>query len=639
MMLFGVLGPDAGTNLLIILLDASISSLIAILTVSLLMRWGTIHLPAQSAGLNVQIKVGVLVFLIEVLIMQFLVVNSFEISHWKTGLANALVLATLSGVGLYFLVLRPLEMATNKDQIVSSIQLDSPWMTNAVMFLILGLIVLLFLVLSYQQQFERMEDSTIASEQASQTILATIITEEIANLAADVVVFSDLQLTKRFLRKEDEASKRHLQNKFQLVSKHKPLYTQLRLLDATGAERIRIQRDPELGSITIEDEQLQDKSGRYYFHEGMAMGRGNFYISPLDLNIEHGKIEKPHRPMIRIAAPVFCGSERIGVVVANINAQHFIDTLAEFSASDQEQRWLLNSEGYWLYTPDAGKRWGFMFDARKSQTLARQQPEVWQRISAMEKGAFTTERGSYIVTRLDSNPNSAAGEKPHWFLVRHLSKSEISTQLGDMRKMMQFSYLAILGLLGLAAWFLTETLSEKRDAERRILDMAYHDGLTGLINRQRFISRLEQEISRSKRNTQNLAVMYMDLNNFKAVNDELGHEIGDMVLQRAGEIIASCFRDYDTIGRVGGDEFSAILTNYEGIDDLHEVARRIIDSFSAPLTIGGMDFKIGISIGIAQLSNYDEPVRHLLSRADFAMYEAKQSGEHAGFSLATESPS
>jgi diguanylate cyclase (GGDEF)-like protein len=168
-------------------------------------------------------------------------------------------------------------------------------------------------------------------------------------------------------------------------------------------------------------------------------------------------------------------------------------------------------------------------------------------------------------------------------------------------------------------------------------EMAYHDSLTGLTNRQRFMARLEQEINRAGRGRNKLAIMYLDLNKFKPVNDELGHETGDRVLHHTGRMIKACFHDYDTVARIGGDEFSTILSNFGNMEDLHEAARRIIDAFSTPMVIDGMNFNIGISTGIAQLENYDEPVRHLLSRADSAMYEAKRSGQHACFSQAPES--
>jgi diguanylate cyclase (GGDEF)-like protein len=154
---------------------------------------------------------------------------------------------------------------------------------------------------------------------------------------------------------------------------------------------------------------------------------------------------------------------------------------------------------------------------------------------------------------------------------------------------------------------------------------AHHDGITGLPNRRLFLDRLEQARRAALASGQELTVLFIDLDNFKAVNDTLGHRAGDELLAEVAQRIAACIRADDTAARLGGDEFSVILGR-GGLDAGKKLAGRIIDSLREALTISGREVLVSASVGIASLTPAHEDAGALLSDADVAMYRAKRSG-------------
>lgn len=193
-------------------------------------------------------------------------------------------------------------------------------------------------------------------------------------------------------------------------------------------------------------------------------------------------------------------------------------------------------------------------------------------------------------------------------------------------------------------WVATfEDITERRRAEAHVRHMAHHDALTSLPNRVLFIERLEQVLARLRgkarledhRATSTaqdwlVAVMFLDLDHFKHVNDTLGHAAGDALLRLGGERIGRCLRHEDTLARLGGDEFAVLLDEgFTARDQTMEVAQRIISAVSAPYALDGHEARVGISVGIALCTCNDETDADpalLLRQADIALYQAKMEG-------------
>jgi diguanylate cyclase (GGDEF)-like protein len=165
--------------------------------------------------------------------------------------------------------------------------------------------------------------------------------------------------------------------------------------------------------------------------------------------------------------------------------------------------------------------------------------------------------------------------------------------------------------------------------ERRLVHLARYDYLTGVAGHALFQDRLSRAFARAKRNRANFAVLFLDLDRFKEVNDTLGHDVGDLLLKTTAERLQTCVREVDTVARLGGDEFTLILEAIEHDQDAVTVARRILDVFAAPIDLNGHRVRAKVSIGIATYPSCGKTAKMLVKNADTAMYRAKNLGGNA----------
>ncbi|HET7433630.1 MAG TPA: EAL domain-containing protein [Thermoanaerobaculia bacterium] len=171
-------------------------------------------------------------------------------------------------------------------------------------------------------------------------------------------------------------------------------------------------------------------------------------------------------------------------------------------------------------------------------------------------------------------------------------------------------------------------ISDRKRAEEQIEFHAYHDVLTHLPNRKLFTDRLRQTLTRAKRSTKPVAVMFIDLDHFKTINDTLGHTAGDELLLEMSHRLRNCVREDDTVARLGGDEFTIILSELRQPEDALGVANKILLAVEQPLVINSMPIEVTASIGIAIYPTDGIDVETLLRNADSAMYRAKESGRN-----------
>ena len=169
-------------------------------------------------------------------------------------------------------------------------------------------------------------------------------------------------------------------------------------------------------------------------------------------------------------------------------------------------------------------------------------------------------------------------------------------------------------------------MSVVRNLHAQLESQAVTDALTGLLNRRGFNQALESALARIERSGQRIAVLYLDLDGFKRINDSLGHDAGDQLLRRVGEQLKACLRPYDSLARIGGDEFTALLDNLNHPEDAAKVAEKLIEMVSVRHTLDDVDFTLGASVGIACFPGCGQSVEGLLRAADMAMYEAKRAG-------------
>lgn len=176
-------------------------------------------------------------------------------------------------------------------------------------------------------------------------------------------------------------------------------------------------------------------------------------------------------------------------------------------------------------------------------------------------------------------------------------------------------------------WMLRDT-TEIREKEQTIEHQARHDALTQLPNRVLLLDRMENAIQRAHRQQKRLAVCYLDLDAFKAVNDSLGHDAGDLLLQQVSQRLKQTIRECDTLARIGGDEFVILLDAVRNQEEVLYLAERLLETLAEPIPVNDRTFFIGASMGIAMYPNDGTTPGTLLKNADIAMYRAKENGKN-----------
>ncbi|WP_051219286.1 EAL domain-containing protein [Oceanobacter kriegii] len=181
----------------------------------------------------------------------------------------------------------------------------------------------------------------------------------------------------------------------------------------------------------------------------------------------------------------------------------------------------------------------------------------------------------------------------------------------------------VIGYLGAIS-----DISELKSAQLQMENLAFYDALTGLANRRLFKNRLSKSIKSAERTQSTLALMFLDMDQFKRINDSMGHDAGDLLLQEVSRRLSANVRDKDTVSRIGGDEFTILLTDVKRISDVKTVAEKILEALAEPIRIKGQDINTSVSIGITLTPQDSTDPNTLMKNADLAMYKAKELGRN-----------
>jgi len=699
----------------------------------------------------------------------------------------------------------------------------------------------------------------------------------------DLRYLADSQTMQDYLKRPSPKNIARLQNDFINMSTQTGIYDQIRVIDKSGLEQIRVNYNN--GSPhAVDKQQLQDKSSRYYFHAALKLPAGLIYISSLDLNVENGVIERPYKPMIRIAMPLYKTSsdEQAGILILNYLAANLLIHFQEAMAGSWGRPMLLDHAGNWLYRPWTGETWGYLRGTNDKDQFVSRFPQAWERIKHSDSGYIRTPQGLFTFTTLRpyviaglsgqnwknnthvwhiiSRVEPAALTFSFWRAVRDnaamtgwllltiailsyvlawlrsknlentraLSASQaryqnlfenmeqgyalLEAMFGDNGTVRDFRYLrvnpaferilsvqrenvvgkTILSLFpqtenywleiftrvattgqaarqeqysgdfdryfeitaaspeyGLVAVFFADVTERKHaeehqrqattafnntmeaiiitDAEQKILmvnsaysritgyqaqevigltprlhrsgrhdvdfykniwlqlnqtgqwqgeiwnrrkngeiypawenisvvknkqdkvvnyvsifsdisvmkqaearlsELAHHDALTGLANRFAFNLNLEKALERAKRHKNKVALLFLDLDRFKLINDTLGHAAGDQMLQIIARRLLASVRGEDVVARLGGDEFTVILEEITQNDDAAKLAHKILSAVAEPIDLDDQEIVISTSIGLSIYPDNADNATDLARAADTAMYRAKAKGRH-----------
>jgi hypothetical protein len=362
----------------------------------------------------------------------------------------------------------------------------------------------------YQGQYRDYQTRVALEGQLNLENQERLVNLRFDNISADTLFLTDFNCLEYAVETGDFSG---VEKDFSAFISAKGNYDQLRYIDNSGMEIVRINsRNGLITTVPFYD--LQNKSDRYYVIEGQKLSQGEIYISPLDLNIERGKIEFPRVPMMRFVSPVYINEKKAGLIVINYRASQMLEDLESFGVQNQGCFLLLNQDGYYLASPEDDEEWGFMFPGGESLRYSLTEPERWQQISSSDTYQYESPDG--IISSRIIRPLSRMGNNDyHWFAVNIIPKEHrVETTRALMFRL--FSLGAFLFLLSVApSWALSNAVIRRRRLKRALYFSANYDELTGLPNRHLFYDRLEQALNQAKRFKHKGALLFLDLDGFK----------------------------------------------------------------------------------------------------------------------------
>lgn len=636
-------------------------------------------------------------------------------------------------------------------------------------FLPLAALALSFAIYIYQiEKGKELEDHS-AKELAVVSLGKGSISDILGDIYGDLYFIANVHSLISLLNKPSSENISHFSQDMLTFSLSMQFYDQVRWIDETGMERIRVNLNTGRPSLAHNGE-LQNKKNRYYFTEALRLNPGQVYVSPLDLNIEHGEIEIPFKPTLRIGTPIVDsrGNKR-GVIILNYLGKHLFGRLNNSIKNSADHVMLLNRNGYFLRSPRPEEEWGFMLN-RNDLTLANTSPEAWRRISTESKGQFMDAEGLWTFETVylpgkdwrynfgddtSASSNDVLDLQAHqWKVVSHLSPDKLLANTNSLRSNLFFIVPLLLGLLLVGTWkvvrdyfrkmaetstriaatvfeskqgmmvtdsnnvilrvnrsftditgysadeivgkkpkildsgrqdasfyesmweslrrsdkwegeiwnrrkngevfpeYLNITvvrdikqvitnyvatfndISLSKAAEERIERLAFYDPLTNLPNRKLLLDRLHQALATNKRSGQQGAILFIDIDDFKALNDTLGHEFGDILLQRIAEQLGACVCSADTLARIGGDEFVVVLEGIglnvlEAATKTETIAERIRCNLNQFCKLGLHELHCTVCIGATLFDGACGDPNMLMNQAEIAMYKAKEVGRNS----------
>ena len=481
---------------------------------------------------------------------------------------------------------------------------------------------------------------------------------------------------------------------FEAMMRANPSYFQIRLISAAdnGLERVRVDRADDR-VIRVRGDDLQEKGHFPYVSGALKLPAGATYLSRIVINHERGSHAGLEQPSVILAMPVVGATgQSKGVVVINADLNSVFATLAADLPKDY-QLFLANGKGDFLIHPDPARAFGFdkgrrvlvqdefaatrdLVDGKVSSTMVEVSdgryagaPVVASFVGRALK--ISSDEDTFILGL--AQPLADVLEQAHKLglvvlqlviglclacvLLAALVARAVTRPINSMSAAVQgfardhhcapAQTLALerqdeIGVLARSFQHMQneirQQLNDLQENREELEHMARHDVLTGLPNRRAFQERLEHALSRAQRNGERFAVFFIDVDNFKSINDRWGHDGGDALLKIVALRLVATTRKVDAIARMGGDEFVVLLDNPAQREDVANIAEKLLESVRSPILYRGHELQIGFSIGISLYPEHGRTAAELLARADRAMFEAKDAGRN-GFRFSNGKPS
>ena len=519
---------------------------------------------------------------------------------------------------------------------------------------------------TFDSSRERLQGRAERSLLATTQVLARHMQTGFSAVARDTAFLADAAAV--------EQDQGRLADLFKANLQAHPAYLQIRYISASdyGLELVRIDRQGDK-LVRVPDDQLQEKSHFPFVFEALSLPDGEVYVSEFGINHEDAAQEAAV-PVFNMASPVVQGGQLRGVVVVRVAAAPF---LHNFNAALPTPYgfYLSNRWGDFLVHPDATQTFGFdrgqrtliqesfpqvaaLVDGRAEEAVLSQPgtDDEEARVFAFVRMPFgNADEGRFMVVGLSQPLAVVQGEvldlgRSILKILLVLSVVGVALAAGVSRLVTQplqamvkaaqaFSRGESHGALPvhrgdevgeLARSFqdmeqqISRQLAELNLSRDAMAHLAHHDALTGLPNRRMFEQRLGQVLELSRRSGRSCALLFVDLDDFKAINDTRGHAVGDLVLQAVARTIVGAVRQVDTVARLAGDEFMVLCENVDSEEAALQIVTKLQHAFEPPLDIDGEPLAVRASIGLSLFPRDAQDARTLMASADAAMYRIKQ---------------
>ncbi|PUA99673.1 diguanylate cyclase (GGDEF)-like protein [Acidovorax sp. 107] len=519
---------------------------------------------------------------------------------------------------------------------------------------------------TFDSSRERLQGRAERSLLATTQVLARHMQAGFGTVARDTAFLADAAAVE-----QDQA---RLADLFKANLQAHPSYLQIRFISAKdyGLELVRIDRQGDK-LVRVPDDLLQEKSHFPFVFEALSLPDGEVYVSEFGINHEDAAQEAAV-PVFNMASPVVQAGQLRGVVVVRVAAAPF---LHNFNAALPTPYgfYLGNRWGDFLVHPDAAQTFGFdrgqriliqesfpqvaaLVEGRAEEAVLSQPgtDDEEARVFAFVRMPFGNEdEGRFMVVGLSQPLAVVQGEvldlgRSILKILLVLSVVGVALAAGVSRLVAQplqamvraaqaFSRGESHGALPvhrgdevgeLARSFqdmerqISRQLAELNLSRDAMAHLAHHDALTGLPNRRMFEQRLAQVLELSRRSGRSCALLFVDLDDFKAINDTRGHAVGDMVLQAVARTIVGAVRQVDTVARLAGDEFTVLCENVDSEEAALQIVTKLQHAFEPPLAIDGEPLAVRASIGLSLFPRDAQDARALMASADAAMYRIKQ---------------
>jgi diguanylate cyclase (GGDEF)-like protein len=520
---------------------------------------------------------------------------------------------------------------------------------------------------TFDSSRERLQGRAERSLLATTQVLARHMQAGFGTVARDTAFLADAAAV--------EQDQGRLAELFKASLQAHPAYLQVRFISASDyeLELVRIDRQGDK-LVRVPDDLLQEKSHFPFVFEALSLPDGEVYVSEFGINHEDAAQEAAV-PVFNMASPVVQGGQLRGVVVVRVAAAPF---LHNFNAALPTPYgfYLSNRWGDFLVHPDAAQTFGFdrgqriliqesfpqvaaLVDGRAEEAVLSQPgtDDEEARVFAFVRMPFgNADEGRFMVVGLSQPLAVVQGEvldlgRSILKILLVLSVVGVALAAGVSRLVTQplqvmvkaaqaFSRGQAHGALPvhrgdevgeLARSFqdmeqqISRQLAELNLSRDAMAHLAHHDALTGLPNRRMFEQRLTQVLELSRRSGRSCALLFVDLDEFKAINDTRGHAVGDLVLQAVARTIVGAVRQVDTVARLAGDEFTVLCENVDSEEAALQIVTKLQHAFEPPLDIDGQPLPVRASIGLSLFPRDAQDARTLMASADAAMYRVKQS--------------